>query len=357
MKAFRKLQSKPLSSRRIIFAVLMPVFALVFFNTVALGQEPSCRDCHKSIVGKSFIHGPVDSDCLFCHESNGEQHPKPKVKGFTIAQKGADLCYSCHTEEHSANTKNKFVHVALSEGTCLDCHEVHSSDEAKFISTKLPELCNTCHYETEQAIAKSAVVHLPIKDKGSCANCHSAHSSNESRLLKSNEKTLCLSCHNKEIKSAKREIANISKIVEQAKTQHAPLNDGCSICHNPHASNFSSLLTMSYPAGNYAPGKESNYDLCFGCHDVEALTQEKTKFATRFRNGEKNLHFLHVNKEKGRSCRNCHSVHGSAKEHLIAETVVFGKWTMPLNYVPTENGGSCSTGCHKDWKYDRTKIQ
>jgi len=355
MKAIKKLQSRGFESNYSSLAVFVLFTALLLIQTNSFGQEETCIDCHSDVVEKKFIHGPVDADCTFCHESNGGEHPGD-VKGFTIAQEGSELCYSCHTEHETANTTNKYGHSAVIDGTCLDCHEVHSSDEPKFISSKLPDLCNMCHYEVEEAVNGLAVVHSPMKDKGSCINCHSPHSSPESTLLVKNEKALCLSCHDKTIASGDRQIANISKTIYEGKVQHAPLEDGCVICHNPHASANAKLLTMSYPSGNYASGTTENYELCFTCHDSESLTQETTKYATNFRNGEKNLHFLHVNKEKGRTCNNCHSVHGSLREHLIAETVKFGKWDMPLNYIATENGGSCATGCHKDWEYDRTKA-
>lgn len=354
MKTIKKLKTVSLKFNYSSSVLVILFISLLLLQTNAIAQEETCLDCHKDVVANKFIHGPVDVDCSFCHESNGEKHPQHNVKGFTIAFEGPELCYTCHTEHHDANTTNKYPHLAVTEGACLDCHEVHSSNEPKFISTKLPDLCNMCHYEVEEAVAGLATVHQPMKEENSCVLCHSAHSSNEYRILLASEKTLCLSCHDKEIKANGKEITNISKTINEAKLLHMPLEDGCIQCHSPHASANAKLLTMAYPGGNYATGDEENYELCFMCHDVESLTEETTTYATNFRNGDKNLHYLHVNKQKGRTCNNCHSVHGSAKAHLIAETVKFGRWDMPLNYVTTENGGSCSTGCHRDWKYDRT---
>jgi len=59
------------------------------------------------------------------------------------------------------------------------------------------------------------------------------------------------------------------------------------------------------------------------------------------------------NKQKGRSCRLCHNVHGSAGPKLIPDTVVFGKWNLPLKFIKTDTGGGCSPGCHKQVFYDR----
>ena len=72
-----------------------------------------------------------------------------------------------------------------------------------------------------------------------------------------------------------------------------------------------------------------------------------------FRNGERNLHFLHVNREKGRSCRACHDEHASNQPKHIRESVPFGRWTMHTQYTKTETGGGCTTGCHRPYSYDR----
>jgi len=76
----------------------------------------------------------------------------------------------------------------------------------------------------------------------------------------------------------------------------------------------------------------------------------ETDEATGFRNGERNLHWVHVNKKtKGRTCRTCHEVHASKRPRLVAESVPFGKrgWRLPLNFEKTETGGSCQPGCHR----------
>ena len=49
----------------------------------------------------------------------------------------------------------------------------------------------------------------------------------------------------------------------------------------------------------------------------------------------------------------CHDVHGADNDRLIAKSVKFGQWDLPLKYIKTENGGGCSPGCHKPYSYDR----
>jgi predicted CXXCH cytochrome family protein len=137
--------------------------------------------------------------------------------------------------------------------------------------------------------------------------------------------------------------------------KHGPIADGnCAGCHQPHGSDNTRLLQKSYPESFYKGFNTKDYDLCFSCHDKQLATLEQTANLTNFRNGERNLHFVHVNKsDRGRSCRACHEVHASAQPLHIRESVPYGSWKMPINYKRTESGGSCAPGCHKQFGYDR----
>ena len=82
--------------------------------------------------------------------------------------------------------------------------------------------------------------------------------------------------------------------------------------------------------------------------------EEFTTTLTGFRNGDKNLHYVHVNKNpKGRTSRACHEVHAGKQANHIRERVPFGKLSYPIRYTKTPNGGSCIVGCHVKRGYDR----
>jgi len=336
----------------ITIAVIFYITSLQIYAQ-EVSSEKSCIDCHKRTIRKEIIHGPTATDCTICHISNGKEHPIEDEEGFTLRYQGEALCYSCHEESRDVFTTDKYVHEPVKKGDCNECHEVHSSNDSNLIFTQSPDLCYFCHDKLENLIEKSKIVHTPATNEGGCVNCHSPHSSSIKKILVKKEKTLCLECHDKTINVDEREISNIAKLIDDSKFKHEALDDGCTVCHNPHASENSYLLNVPYPTKNYAEGTEETYDLCFGCHDADLLLMEKTKYATEFRNGERNLHFVHVNKKKGRTCINCHSIHGSSRDHLIPETVKYGSWDMPLKYVATEQGGTCLSGCHKKQSYNR----
>ena len=127
----------------LLYCTLIPQIAV-------FGQSNSnnnaCIECHKKIVSKSTIHGPVSIDCTSCHTSNGVKHPQKNVEGFTLIKQGSELCYSCHKDTHTTITSNKYIHsVIKKKKDCLGCHEIHSSNNSKLVSSKTPALCLSCH--------------------------------------------------------------------------------------------------------------------------------------------------------------------------------------------------------------------
>jgi predicted CXXCH cytochrome family protein len=201
------------------------------------------------------------------------------------------------------------------------------------------------------------VIHKIVIEKNSCINCHSPHSSSQEKLIKAESIELCLSCHNKSISTAEKKLTNIKQLLKNSKVMHGAIEqEGCSGCHAAHASRYPSLLTAAFPAGEYTSAQPDSFALCFNCHDKALLIDEVVKTETNFRNENQNLHFTHINGDKGRNCNVCHDMHGSQSDHLIAGKVKFGNWEMPMNYNSRENGGSCLTGCHSEKKYDRIQF-
>lgn len=262
-------------------------------------EEFKCTDCHSDLVEKKTVHAPASEDCKTCHEPLGENHPDDG-KGFKL-------------------------------------------------TASLGELCGMCH----DGISGGAVVHDPVS-KAKCTSCHSPHSSDNASLLLKEPKELCLSCHKKTYKSETGITRNIKKQLDNNSHIHGILDaDGCLPCHKPHASDNAHLLGGAYPAGNYDNGSKENFALCFECHESGILTEQKSTTITSFRNGDKNLHYVHLNGPKARSCSNCHNVHAAPNAHLIENNVEFKTWDMPLNYEISETGGSCRTGCHGTKTYVR----
>jgi predicted CXXCH cytochrome family protein len=177
----------------------------------------------------------------------------------------------------------------------------------------------------------------------SCSSCHlgnmDTHGS-DGKQLKLSEK-MCSGCHE----------------AQQGNYPHAhpPVVSGnCYICHDPHRDIEHLLLPEDFSLEQYVKYSEEEYKICFVCHKRDLLMFPDTSFSTDFRDGTKNLHYLHVTKSnRGRNCMVCHAVHGGNQPKIIRETRRFGDWEMNLNFSKTTTGGSCSPGCHRMRSYNR----
>jgi predicted CXXCH cytochrome family protein len=304
-----------------------------------------CFNCHdQNIFSRKFQHGPVGAgDCIACHNAHATDAEKlliaPKANG--------ELCFQCHADRRdSFNLKQ--VHTPVKED-CSKCHDPHSSDHKMQLIKPENVLCKDCHEKTSPKlfaqIAAAKFQHVPVAE-GRCAECHRPHSSNYKPLLAETMEKLCFRCH-----------TELGEEVGAAQFRHGPVKTGdCTACHNMiHGSTFVKLLGRQFPMNFYDAYSPTKYDICFGCHNKDIAKKQKSTELTNFRDGEYNLHFLHVNRKKGRTCTACHGAHASSQAKHIREEVPFGEWSYPIQYTKSKNGGTCVVGCHAPKTYDRVK--
>lgn len=349
---------------------------------------------------KKVVHPPYEwGDCTVCHtDAKGEDG---------LIMDPPELCAMCHTPKDS----KKFIHGPVAAGACTSCHNPHESGNARLlITSSINELCTSCHQAKDEFLHKTANIHSPVKDM--CTNCHDPHtedykfqlkadgnkdlcvmchvdkavwtktvtdkhgaldrprqclechdphgSDTPMNLIKDTTKDLCLTCHNQTLVTDENgtPIQNIAKHLENNPDWHGPILWGdCAACHNPHGSNNLRMLKKPFPRTFYEKFDEENY-ICFQCHEKEKIQDEFTTDMTNFRNGDKNMHFVHVNKDKGRSCRACHDFHGTKEyPHHLRKKTQFGKINFPIRFIETENGGSCAPACHARRHYDKVKAK
>jgi predicted CXXCH cytochrome family protein len=311
-----------------------------------------CATCHKdNISGMSHVHGPIAAGaCDSCHSSHSSKFAK------LLPAQGRDLCLSCHAEMKTQMASAKFIHKAV-EGNCSDCHDPHASNYTMQIKKDPLTLCSSCHEKQKTAAMNATFKHSVVTKEAACLNCHTAHGGDLAKLMRAEPVQVCMKCHEHDQKDASgRVIKNVAAVMDPAQVKHGPIRDGnCAGCHNTHGSDVSRLLVKTYPAEFYQDFDVAKYDLCFSCHDRQLVQTEKTANLTGFRNGQRNLHFVHVNRDKGRNCRSCHQTHASGNELHVRDSVPFGKWEMPIRFSKSDTGGSCSPGCHKPYTYDRDK--
>lgn len=288
--------------------IILPVaLALVFPDAdrhYRKGGE--CLECHGGMLEKEFSHPGVETGCLICHVAADTVHPGVGTKDFTLA-------------------------------------------------SAMPVLCLECHTEMDESIQPLGFAHGPVKSGKSCLACHDPHASDVPKQLLMPSRELCISCHETEVRGDSGVVRAVGRAVMTASHVHpaAAADGGCIICHFPHFSGQVKLLTASFPATRYAAGLAENYEVCFMCHDGDLLTMENTEAATGFRDGSRNLHYLHSGGDRGRNCIICHDAHASAWPAVMEGSVRFGEWQVRMNFEKTETGGNCATACHGPEQYDR----
>ncbi|MBJ6727018.1 cytochrome c3 family protein [Geomesophilobacter sediminis] len=324
--------------RNLVLAAVFLVCALMLPSVASAGvSEPfKCSMCHKNLMDGKVVHKPVGAwQCLRCHEQFSLEHPLAKGSiGFITEKK--KLCATCH----GYIVKKQFLHGPVGKGECTACHLAHSGEFSKLLKAPPPKLCYGCH-GTEKFNGKHG--HPPVT-RGECLSCHDAHQADVRMLLRKPGAQLCFSCHD-------------AKLAE-GKSVHKPVAEGkCLDCHRPHVSDNRKLLKADFPDTPYRPFGDDAFPLCFSCHNKDLAAAATTDSATGFRNGTRNLHYVHVNKAgKGRNCKICHNPHAASQERLInPKSPNFGAWQIPINFTKTPTGGKCSVGCHKTFYYDREK--
>jgi predicted CXXCH cytochrome family protein len=317
-------------------------------------SERLCLKCHtKDKFKGSFLHGPFAvGACVACHDPHGSN------PSALVGANGQQMCLTCHTDMEARLKNAKFTHKAV-VNNCTSCHDPHASDHRYELRGATPDLCAKCHENILRDYKMAAVKHAPVVETRGCLNCHDSHMGSDERLLVADGIDVCLKCHDGTIKIDKYELSHMGQLLAKNPEHHGPIQGKeCSGCHKPHGSSYFRLLTNEYPKEFYTSFSESKYDLCFRCHDSTLVKEERTTTLTGFRDGDRNLHFVHVNKSpKGRTCRSCHETHASTLPKHIRVSVPFGKWNLPVGFTKTDNGGSCESGCHAVQKYERQAAQ
>lgn len=214
--------------------------------------------------------------------------------------------------------------------------------------------CSKCHSDWISTARSRPVVHPPF-DEGDCSSCHEEHGADGRLVLLEEGEALCLQCH--DVPDSRDTVV------------HTAVSDGgCTDCHLPHAGDRPKLLVDEYTTKRYPKGfSEKMYTLCFDCHDASLVTGPAE--STGFRDGNKNLHNVHVRgavipnkygivrRGKARSCSLCHDPHGSTQDYnLISTYSNNGISVFSLTYTSLEDGGKCMVGCHKPRSYHRTST-
>ncbi|MCC6676437.1 MAG: hypothetical protein IT436_04775 [Phycisphaerales bacterium] len=308
-----------------------------------------CTDCHKEVMHGAHAHKPAADDCTQCHKAHTSDHEK------LLTMDRQALCVSCHEDVGRTVSQSAHPHKPAVDD-CLKCHTPHATDEIRGLRSAPEKLCISCHESIGVIAAGATHPHSAVTDTRACLNCHTAHGSDHEKQLPKDPVSTCLACHDKPIVVNKAHtVAALTELTDPSFHRHGPIDKGdCAACHEVHGGANAMHLVEPYKPGFYQAYSDSTHGLCFKCHDRELVTIPTTDQATRFRDGSRNLHAVHVkSRTQGLACHACHTMHASRFPNQIADSVAYGQWNLPINFKPTEEGGSCAPGCHKPAEYKR----
>ena len=241
-----------------------------------VGSE-TCATCHVDIA-KDFrhaFHAQQGIECEQCHGAGslhvegGGDVAKIVAFGKRSPADANGACLSCHARDERIRNWMTGPH-ASNKVRCTDCHQTHNYAIKKNTATDVsfnlmtqghvssvenlvPEtkpfiqpkwqandVCLKCHQA--QRGEMSLPYHHPLREgKMSCADCHDPHGGvRGDNLRAASANQLCLRCH--------------SQYRGPFAYQHPPVTENCLICHSPHGSPNTNLLSVSMPA------------LCLQCH-------------------------------------------------------------------------------------------
>lgn len=282
----------------------------------AAGYSPegvgSCMTCHgesgdvpahqilataHAVLGDANApFGEGNHDCETCHGpskahlSRLADGSRPLVDFVFDESRTAEeqngVCMTCHeggARFHWPGSVHQFEGLA-----CVNCHQVHTTDDPVLALDTQPEVCFDCHKEQRAQFLRQS--RHPVQAESadfshtglmSCGDCHDPHGGTGEGMLKHNTvNETCYDCH-----AEKR---------GPFLWEHAPVREDCTNCHTPHGSNYENLLVARQPW------------MCQQCH-AAAFHPSGVYSGTGIpASGGADQRIL------GKQCLNCHvQVHGS----------------------------------------------
>lgn len=267
-----------------------------------------CRDCHNEIWDsfyknphyRSVASGkepPERTGCEGCHggarahvAAGGGAETIPQAFSRMTPQQSQAVCLTCHARDLARANIRRSEHT-LNDVACTSCHSIHSSATPKhlLVATQT-ELCYSCHANIR------AQFEMPSKHRVNegfmqCSDCHNPHGAFEATNGMALHPTMleratdtdapCLKCH-------------VDKRGPFVFEHPSVRVEGCEMCHMPHGSMNSKLLTRPVV-----------FTICLECHNAGG---------TGTRNAGVDLQTSRHNllDPKFQRCTTCHvRIHGS----------------------------------------------
>lgn len=282
-------------SKRWLWLVLLLLLLLCSVTTIvdtwiSRGPDQSrfitrnleCLQCHTELIpdmALPSVHNPfLMRECTVCHTPHGREVERTTFAGVSRTWQRVRTLIEWLPLKWLLGAYDSIAGVTDSDagGEVISTSTEQVKDGESYLVAPADELCWICHGNLGVKLSE-AYPHNPFM-RGSCTNCHDPHASEFRTLLVQDERDLCVTCH---------PVAS-----EMAADQVHPPFEGryCTNCHDPHASEWRGILV------------DNQRDLCFMCHPSVAPLSLK---------GVQHNPFQYDN------CTGCHEPHGSDYRPLL----------------------------------------
>jgi predicted CXXCH cytochrome family protein len=124
-----------LSTLAVSFMLAAAVPASAVEHPGVLPKDANCSSCHANKTSGKSVHSAMATSCNVCHLTNTQGD----MTTVSLAMPKAQICFACH--EKSAELQQHSP--AVRKGTCLDCHDAHSSDRRMLLRAAAENLLRT----------------------------------------------------------------------------------------------------------------------------------------------------------------------------------------------------------------------
>ena len=100
-----------------------------------LPKDPDCASCHADKTSGKSVHSAMATSCTVCHLTNTQGD----MTTVNLAMPKAQICFACHERSVELQQHSPVV----KKGTCLDCHDAHSSDRRMLLRVATETLPRT----------------------------------------------------------------------------------------------------------------------------------------------------------------------------------------------------------------------
>ncbi len=246
-----------------------------------IARNMACLQCHTELIpdfSKTAVHSPFAlKECTTCHTPHGKKITVSVTKdpGRVWRRWTTSLQWLPLKWWFTlAEGDAATIGTTGAGGTTVTSAKIQGGKSTLVLPEK--DLCWMCHGDLAAKLSDD-FPHQPFMT-GRCSNCHNPHASNYRSLLTQAPNKICFTCHPMGMELSR----------EQA---HPPAAQGwCTDCHDPHASNYRGIILTN------------QRDLCFRCHPSVAVLGGLPVQHAPFLNDD---------------CTGCHEPHGSNYRPLL----------------------------------------